>query len=264
MGDPKRWLEKEGGATELERELLRRAPNLDPPTHKSAEVWAALAARLPPIGPSGGGEGGAGASGVEAGGGALALATKTGGTFVALKLGVATVAVGGSLALLYSSVGPERPAATLAPASTAAPVVSQTSSTTAEPVPTPLAPETQTENPRSPPRVDRASRPTPSRARVAPATPDSAQQASLLREESQLVERARAALRGGDPSQALLLLETARTRFPNGVLEQERQALTIEALANTGHEADAGRRAAVFLKTYPGSPHADHVRTFLR
>jgi hypothetical protein len=43
-------------------------------------------------------------------------------------------------------------------------------------------------------------------------------------------------------------------------LLQEREALTIEALARTGRRAEANRRAEAFLRAFPGSPHAAAVR----
>ena len=75
--------------------------------------------------------------------------------------------------------------------------------------------------------------------------------------------RARDALRAGDPGGALAMLEAARARFPRGVLLQERQVLTIEALAASGDRARASRQARGFLRQFPASPLASRVRPFV-
>ena len=91
-GDPKRWLDAGGGATELERDLLRDGSEIEPPSEAHGAVWAALATRLPPVGgdPSGGGSpGGGGSAPVGSGGGGASLATA--GTKTAIGGSVLTV-----------------------------------------------------------------------------------------------------------------------------------------------------------------------------
>jgi outer membrane protein assembly factor BamD (BamD/ComL family) len=88
--------------------------------------------------------------------------------------------------------------------------------------------------------------------------------ADALRDEIALVAAARAALRSGDGPGALASLEKARKQHPRGALLQEREVLTIEALAKSGDAAGASRRASAFLRAFPTSPHAAHVRTFER
>jgi hypothetical protein len=83
-----------------------------------------------------------------------------------------------------------------------------------------------------------------------------------LREESLSVLEIRRVLRAGDATAALGLLERARVRFPHPVLGQEREALTIEALARSGAAEVAERRASAFLRAYPKSPYAADVRAF--
>ena len=73
---------------------------------------------------------------------------------------------------------------------------------------------------------------------------------------------ARGALRGGDAAGALRKLDELGTRFPGGVLAQEREALAIEALYTTGQRAAASARAEAFLRAYPNSPHATRLRSF--
>jgi outer membrane protein assembly factor BamD (BamD/ComL family) len=86
----------------------------------------------------------------------------------------------------------------------------------------------------------------------------------MLREENRQVSEARAALRRGDASGALVQLEQIRTRFPLGVLVQEREVLTIEALARSGRRADASARAEAFLQAYPTSTLAERVQGFVK
>jgi hypothetical protein len=86
--------------------------------------------------------------------------------------------------------------------------------------------------------------------------------ASQLREEASLVRQAREALRGGEASRALGLLDEAQRTIPGGALGQEREALAIEALARSGQRAAAAARAAEFLRRHPTSPHAAQMRSF--
>jgi len=87
--------------------------------------------------------------------------------------------------------------------------------------------------------------------------------ASQLREESAMILGARRVLRAGDPARALTLLDAARTRFADGGLVQEREALTIEALVRSGQRALATKRAEAFLRDYPKSPHGADVRSLV-
>jgi hypothetical protein len=91
------------------------------------------------------------------------------------------------------------------------------------------------------------------------ATPPRPSPASRLTEESRVVLEARRALRAGDAATALRGLEAARATFAGGALAQEREALAIEALGQLGEREAAAARARVFLRAYPGSPHAAAV-----
>ena len=64
-------------------------------------------------------------------------------------------------------------------------------------------------------------------------------------------------------ARALALLDAARTRFADGGLVQEREALTIEALVRSGQRALATKRAEAFLRDYPKSPHGADVRSLV-
>jgi hypothetical protein len=84
-----------------------------------------------------------------------------------------------------------------------------------------------------------------------------------LREESTLLERARALLRSGHPRAAQSTLLRLQAKFPKGALTQEREVLLIEALAARGHSDAAARDARSFVAAHPESPHAAQLRRFV-
>lgn len=227
MIDPKRWSDA-GEAQELERELLLAGQAARMPESERRALWASIALGLPvapaPTQPP---------APLAAGGGLAAYLTK-------------------SLIFLATLAGVGVGVSHFWPRSSAAPQVL---------VP-PVAARPPLEQPPSAP----ADAPTPASEAVAPATPTAplepkrAPTASQLREESLAVLEARAALRAGNASQSLSLLEHARARFPRGALGQEREALTIEALAKTGQAATARRRAEAFLRAHPQSPYVADLR----
>jgi predicted Zn-dependent protease len=83
-----------------------------------------------------------------------------------------------------------------------------------------------------------------------------------LREESRRVALVREALRRGDGQAASALLDQLRREFPEAVLAQEREALSIETLARQGRRAEARARATTFLNTWPSSVYAETVRLY--
>lgn len=274
MSAPKRWLDETGTDDRAARDLLRSAASLDPPPGAQAQVWAALIAQLPPGAPGGDG----GASGGSAGGGALpagagkaALAGAAGGGMIKSAL----IGAGSAIALVaaYTAVAPASAPETTPPLPTIAIAVTS-------------APARLPSNPRPLPSVDPA--PTAAPSAIAPiearpadlrgngsatptadpspvAAPDlgpeasAAEKESRLREESQRLGEARDALRRGDAPGALARLDELRRRFPTGVLVQEREALTIEALSRSGNAGEARARAETFHKAYPASPHKTRI-----
>lgn len=70
--------------------------------------------------------------------------------------------------------------------------------------------------------------------------------------EADLLEQARRALKS-DPARALARANEHRSRFPSGVLVQEREVIAIQALRELGRTAEADRRTEAFEKAFPGS-----------
>jgi hypothetical protein len=87
---------------------------------------------------------------------------------------------------------------------------------------------------------------------------------SAIAEEQSLLDRARTLLARGDPEAALAPLATHARRFPAGVLAEEREALSIQALARSGRVHEAEARAARFRREYPSSLMAAAVDDALR
>ena len=71
---------------------------------------------------------------------------------------------------------------------------------------------------------------------------------------------ARQRLRSDDSRGALAALDALDTRYPSGVLEQEREVLRVEALLRSGATSAAESHARVFLRRWPESPYAGRVR----
>jgi len=100
----------------------------------------------------------------------------------------------------------------------------------------------------------------PARARAAKG---SAQPAALtidtLQAELALLDRARAALKSGEPERALALLDRHTEQFAQGALVPEAEALRIDSWLKSGEHARAGRAARRFLQSYPDHPLAVRV-----
>lgn len=237
MSDPTRMIDEPAGAvTELERELLRAGRQQRLSRRERERIWAGVGAAIAiaPVVPAV-----AAAPAVKAG---VAGAAKTLGAGAIVKGTVLAAVLGGGAVAGYQLLGAR--AVEVAP--TAA---------TATAAPTAVAP--------APPPVRDESAPAPSvtpRPRRVVEAPRSA--SSSLAAEGQVVLEARRALRDGDAEAALRRLEEARRAFADGALVQEREALTIEALQRAGQREAAAARARVFLRAYPGSPHAASVRAF--
>jgi hypothetical protein len=102
-------------------------------------------------------------------------------------------------------------------------------------------------------------RATDTRVEAAAPAADAPVSVNELLQESRRLDRARTALRAGEPAHALRLL---RDGTPGTTaLAQEREALTIEAQAAIpALRAAATERARVFLRAYPGSPYRARIK----
>jgi len=85
-------------------------------------------------------------------------------------------------------------------------------------------------------------------------------QGSLADEVAQL-QKAKLALKGGSPGQALAELGTYSQRFPRPMLGAEATVLRIEALSQSGDSGRAKSLAEGFLAKNPNSPYAARLRT---
>jgi hypothetical protein len=80
--------------------------------------------------------------------------------------------------------------------------------------------------------------------------------AATASSESSRLAQARALLRNNDASAAFSALESLRRDHPRGLLVEEREVLTIEALLALGRQEAARTHAQDFLTRHPKSPHA--------
>jgi hypothetical protein len=190
----------------------------------SDEQLSRLAARLGPLlGP-----------GIPATPGTGAATAAASGSVKAGLVALALVAAGGGVWLLAG----REPAAS-PPKAPPAVVTQAPAATPAAPSVTPSA---------APPSDDVVSPPAASAARL-PAKPVPG---AALPSEAELLEQARAALKG-DPARALGRVNEAARHYPHGMLVQEREVIAITALRRLGRSAEADRRAEAFAKAFPGS-----------
>lgn len=248
---PEPLLSEGSDASAFERDLLRAGRQVEPAEGEVDRVWASFALRLPPPGAGGGGgDSGVGGPPPPAGNDVAVTALK------GLGLGL------GAGALVTAVWFVAAPPPVSQPPVVTQPIVTDVRSSEAAPrapaLPLPLVAEPAVRAPpgapvrTAPPDVSQSA-PT-AIASSAPVPP-----ASQLREESDLVRRARAALRSGDAAGALSLVAEGNRRFASGALAQEREAIAIEALAASGSKAEASRRARAFVAEHPDSPHAAQV-----
>jgi hypothetical protein len=188
-----------------------------------------------------GGDPGGGASGA-AGRGAGALGTSTVGLAAFVLGGITGAAL---FAALVRSPSPrvvyvDRPAPEMLARASAPPLATAP--------PSPIAPPVTPS-----PAAARSSVASSGSALVAAAGPASGPHVSRLTEERVLLDEARQALIQGEPERALGRLHLHRTRFSDGLLVEERDAMQVEALVHAGRYEEARRRAGDFRSRFPGS-----------
>jgi hypothetical protein len=245
MNDPRRWTDEGGESTALERELVGAGRDTGPSREQKRTVWGAIASQaIPPAT----GPGAAPASGTAASTGLTVFK----GTAIIVLLGAGIVAS-------YRTVRRPGPPITQSAAPAPAPAHGPDEQPQAANASPPPVGDPAAEGARSVKAAHASRRPNTAAAK------DLAEnaRASQLREESAMILGARRVLRGGDPAGALALLDAAQARFRSGILVQEREALTIEALVRSGQRALATSRAEAFLRDYPNSPHAADVRSLV-
>ena len=84
--------------------------------------------------------------------------------------------------------------------------------------------------------------------------------ADQLAHEANELREAQQALRSGNPTRALRLLDQQQARYPAGSLAQERSAAQVFALCQAGQVAQARRAALQFESRFPASPLLGRVR----
>jgi hypothetical protein len=91
-------------------------------------------------------------------------------------------------------------------------------------------------------------------ASAAPTTPSSGSpDPSNLASEQAQIDIARAALARGRPADALRSLGEHSRLYPSGKLREEREALAVQALAQSGQKTAAASRAERFRRSFPNS-----------
>jgi hypothetical protein len=224
MNEPKRWSSSGSDVDPVLRSVLRYARDLQPSSAElSAVVQGTVGRQRPTPAPS---------------------SRRRGKTWGLVAL-AATFATGAALASYGNRLwfAPKAPMSTpsVAPAKVPPPPT---------PVGVGVAPV-----PRSAPSVASLpihsaapARSTPVTAVSAAPTLDSAQDAALLHEARGLVAT--------HPARALTLTRDHELHFPNSVLNEERQALRVEALARLGRHTEAARELAAFDQRFPRSIYA--------
>ena len=257
MSEPRRLLSDPDGATPFERGLLESY---------SAEQPSA-AARTRALGIASVAAGTVATIGVAAGAGAAAPKAAGLAGLAVFKWVVIGVAVAGA-ATTVVVVRPDPEPVVVVTTSTKASTVAPAKATAAV-APTPqvtAAAEAMVEPPAISPADLRAapSAPAPVAPRATPVAAAPAAPASgSLPAEIAALDRARKALEGGDPAQALTLVDAYQSQYPNGTFSEEAEVLRIEALAKRGDRARATSAGQRFLAAHPTSPHAARIRAIL-
>jgi len=235
MIDPTRLIEEAGGDP-LESSLLQLARNEGPSTDGRRKILAAIAA--------------AGTASLATQQ-AQAASTASKGMTVAKWgiLAVAAVAIPTAIFLLRGADESPTPPKATAPTELKAPTEAQ-----ATPSPGPEAD--------APAPLALEDLPTlPSVASATGSAPSSKQPQGSLADEVAQLQKAKLALKGGSPTQALAELVTYGQRFPRPMLGAEATVLRIEALSQTGDRARAKTLAEGFLAKNPNSPYAARLRS---
>jgi hypothetical protein len=289
MKEPKRWSDPAGGADAETHALLQQAPQVGPSHSEVNRMWAGLAPRLdvayPPPGPNGSqsqpGLPGHGPQAAAAAGTGALVGKVTLVVVFATAVGAVGVRAissrdrhGAESSTTKADRRPSLPEASPMPPEPAGRSAAATTLSTGTSRESRLRPE-RSAHPRSvasaPSPTAVAAQPTipqeraaDTRALVEAAPPAETAPVSVneLLQESRRLDRARTALRAGEPAHALRLLRDGAPETT--ALAQEREALTIEAQAAIpALRAAAGERARAFLRAYPGSPYRARIKAIV-
>jgi hypothetical protein len=161
---------------------------------------------------------------------------------------VVSFAAGGALA----AAAMRKPAAT---SPVASPLASSVSASALPSAPPPLPQELATASARAEPAPSvsarAAPRPPKERTGASPSTRTGGD--NTLAAELAIVEKARNAVGRGDGAGALQAIEEHERKFPRGALDQEREAMAIQALRLLGREGEAEARLDRFRARFPTS-----------
>jgi len=260
MTDPLRLADELDGSGSLERRVLESATAIAPPPGAKAQVWSVVSAKV-----------GVATAATAAAKGVSVLATMKA---VAAGTALGLAATAGATWLFAPSEGtlpPDRsptvePRSPPAKSRRNAPVTSPEVNDVIQPStdrPKLRASEAQPArgndsdsnlptNASTPePRASQGSFPDEPPA----AAPSPSAGVDAARFESRRVAEARGLLRAGRAAAALAILGELAKSVPSGVLVQEREALTVEALLGSGDRERARAHARDFLQRYPNSPH---------
>jgi hypothetical protein len=229
---------RDGGATDLERRLLRAAANEEPsPELRDRMAQAIGVSSGSPGGPADGA--GSGGAATKAGTGASATTGSSGlATWISaglLGLAVSGVIVGAHLWRTGDRHEAPAPVHVIAPPPAAAAAPAET------------VPRTAVESPTG------SVAPTPPGRSAPPGRPGD------LREQIALLDATRMAVSTGAGERALELLRQYKDRYPSGSFRPEAAALRVDALARLGRRAEARAEAEHFLAEFGKGPLGDRV-----
>ncbi|MFZ5890541.1 MAG: hypothetical protein ACOY0T_05675 [Myxococcota bacterium] len=83
-----------------------------------------------------------------------------------------------------------------------------------------------------------------------------------LAQEVAILSRAASELRAGRASEALRAVEEHQSKFPHGLLSEERRAARVQALCALGRRTEAESELARLTRIAPQSPHTARARQF--
>jgi hypothetical protein len=220
---------------------------------KIASIAPAAAGASAAAGTAAGTAGTVAAAGGAAKGGIAAFGlTKT--WILVSAIGIGAVGAGVAVTRLPSTSPPQERAVVAAPQNKTPTMPAQT----ARPVEAPAL-GTPVETPAlhdvpAPPRAPQHSE------SAAPAKTAKHAESTHLNEELADLDRARAALRGGDSAGCLGALDTYVATHPHGALRFEADVLRAEALVQSGRTREGSALAARLLERTPSGPYADRLK----